>query len=123
MVTNYKEKPKYLYSSIKYISIDMQKLQFKRSELIERKNNEIIRYPNLNTVLMVEDFLKEHEDMPMTIAEIRKKLPKQIMHQTLKVILEYLWKSGKIIYGPRGVQWIYATPEHLKKMIENGLEL
>ncbi|MBI2671634.1 hypothetical protein HYX16_01740 [Candidatus Woesearchaeota archaeon] len=72
---------------------------------------------------MVEDFLKEHRAIPITIAELRNKLPKQIMHQTLKVILEYLWKSGKIIYGPRGIQWIYVAPEHLKKMIENGLEL
>lgn len=101
----------------------MQKLQFKKDELIERKGHEVMRYPNLNTVLMVEDFLKEHSDTPMTIAEIRRKLPKQIMHQTLKVILEYLWKSGKVIYGPRGIQWIYTTPEHLKKMIDGGLEI
>ena len=101
----------------------MQKLQFKKDELTERKGHEVIRYPNLNTVLMVEDFLKEHSDMPMTIAEIRRKLPKQIMHQTLKVILEYLWKSGKVIYGPRGIQWIYAAPEHLKKMSDGGLEI
>ena len=87
------------------------------------KKTELKRYPNLNTVLMVEDFLKAHRDLPMKISEIRKQLPKQIMHQTLQVILEYLWKSGKIIYGPRGVQWIYSEPQHLRKMLEDALEI
>lgn len=81
------------------------------------------RYPNLLTVMMVETFLKKHRDLPMKISEIKSKLPKQVMHQTLAVILEYLWRSGKIIYGPKGVQWIYAEPEHLKKMFENSLEV
>ncbi len=101
----------------------MQKLQFTKTELVERKNHKIKRYPNLNTVLMVEDFLEKHSDMPISISELKKKLPKQVMHQTLKIILEYLWRSGKIIYGPKGIQWIYAEPEHLKKMMKNTLEI
>jgi len=87
------------------------------------KKDEIKRYPNLNTVLMVEDFLREHRDLPMKISEIKNQLPKQIMHQTLQVILEYLWKSGKIIYGSRGIQWIYSEPKHIKKMFEDTLEV
>tara|TARA_Y100000310_G_C20584706_1_gene764788 strand:- start:642 stop:947 length:306 start_codon:yes stop_codon:yes gene_type:complete len=101
----------------------MQKLKINKSEIIVKRDSTIKRYPNLNTVLMVEDFLEKHRDMPMTIAKLRKKLPKQVMHQTLKIILEYLWKSGKIIYGPKGIQWIYAEPEHLKKMLEDALEV
>jgi len=81
------------------------------------------RYPNLTTVFMVEDFLKNHKDIPMKISEIKKKLPRKTMHQTLMIILEYLWRSGKIIYGPRGIQWIYSEPEHLKKMLEGSLEI
>ena len=98
------------------------KLEFGKNEFIE-KGNKIKRYPNLNTVLMVEDFLKEHCDTPIKIADLKKDLPKQIMHQTLMVILEYLWRSGKIIFGPKGIQWVYSPPEHLKKMLENGLEV
>lgn len=81
------------------------------------------RYPNLNTVLMVEDFLKAHQDIPLTITDIKNQLPKQVMHNTLKVILTYLWKSGKIIYGPKGIQWIFAEPQHLKNMLEDTLEI
>jgi len=101
----------------------MQKLRFTKAEMIEKKNHKDKRYPNLNTVLMVENFLKKNRDTPIKVSELKKKLPKQVMHQTLRIILEYLFRSGKIIYGPRGVQWIYSEPEHLKKMIENSLEI
>lgn len=88
-----------------------------------KKNNLFKRYPNLSTVLMVEDFLKKHRDLPLKLSDIKKQLPRQVMHQTLVLILEYLWKSGKIIYGPKGIQWIYSEPEHLNKMFVNALEV
>ncbi len=100
-----------------------QKLEFTETEIIEKENHIFKRYPKLNTVMRVEDFLKAHRDMPLKISEMKKQLPKQIMHMTLKVILEYLWKSGKIIYGPKGVQWIYQEPEHIRKMLENTVEV
>ncbi len=100
-----------------------QKLKYTGAELLKKKNNKILRYPNLNTVLIVEKILEENRDMPLKISEVKKKLPKQIMHQTLQLILEYLWRSGKIIYGPRGVQWIYSGAPHLNKMFEDTLEV
>ena len=100
-----------------------KKIEINEFEMIERNKNHNIRYPNLNTVLMVEAFLKKHRDMPITISDLKIKLPKQIMHQTLKIILIYLWKSRKIIYGPKGIQWIYSEPEHLKKMFTDVLEI
>jgi len=101
----------------------MPELEFTNNEMIEKKDHRVKRYPNLNTVLMVEDFLKINRDMPIKITELKQKLPKQIMHPTLQIILEYLFRSGKIIYGPKGIQWIYLEPEHLRKMMENTLEI
>lgn len=101
----------------------MSGLRVTETEVIERTDHHTLRYPNLNTVLMVEDFLKKNRSAPMKLADLKKNLPKKVMHQTLKIILEYLFRSGKIIYGPRGVQWIYSEPEHLKLMIKNGLEI
>jgi len=98
-------------------------LQFKKTEIIEKIDHKVIRYPNLNTVLMVENFFKKHSDMPIKISELKERLPKKVMHQTLKIILEYLFISGKIMYGPKGVQWIYSEPEHIKKMMEDSLEI
>ncbi len=101
----------------------MTELEFTNNEMIEKKDHKVKRYPNLSTVLMVEDFLKKNRDMPIKITELKQKLPKQVMHQTLQIILEYLFGSGKIIYGPKGIQWIYSEPEHLRKMMENALEI
>ena len=101
----------------------MPQLKITKTELSENQGIKVFRYPNLNTVLMVENFLESHRDMPIKFPELKNQLPKQIMHQTLKVILEYLWKSGKIIYGPKGIQWIYSEPEHLKKMMSDSLEV
>src|SRR3989338_11565196 len=101
----------------------MPELEFTKNEMIEKKYHKVKRYPNLSTVLMVEDFLKRSRDIPIKITELKQKLPKQIMHQTLKIILEYLFRSGKIIYGPKGIQWIYSEPEHLRRMMENTLEI
>ena len=72
---------------------------------------------------MVEDFLKKNRSLPIKFTELKQKLPKQVMHQTLKITLEYLFRSGKILYGPKGIQWIYVEPEHLKQMLKDSLEI
>ncbi len=64
------------------------------------------RMPNLSTIIMVEEFLKKSK-RPHTIAEIRAGLSKQVMHQTLKLILSYLWESRKIEYTPNGIIWVF----------------
>lgn len=94
-----------------------------KTKLKSKRTKDSKTYPNLSTVMMVEEFLKHHRDLPMKITEIKNNLPKKMMHQTLKTILEYLWKSGKIIYGPKGVQWIYSEPEHLKKILKDTLQV
>ena len=67
---------------------------------------EVIHYPNLKTVLMVEDALKKANDL-MTREQLKKRLPTQIMHQTLNIILKYLEDGGKIRDGRKGILWIY----------------
>jgi len=76
-----------------------------------------LRQPNLGTILMVEEFLQNQKNMPIKLSEIKEKLPKQVMHQTLKVILEYLWKSGKISYGPNGIEWVFNLKANLKNEV------
>ena len=69
------------------------------------QNLEVIHYPNLKTVLMVEEVLKKANDL-MSREELKKKLPNKVMHQTLNVILKYLEDSGKILDGRKGILWI-----------------
>ena len=86
------------------------------------QNIEVIHYPNLKTVLMVEDVLKKANQL-MTREEIKKKLPTKIMHQTLNVVLKYLEDSGKILDGRKGILWIYNPSPKLDKAIKEGVEL
>ena len=79
--------------------------------------------PNLSTVIMVEDTLQKMDESVVTIAELKRKLPRQVNHNTLKVILEYLEKSNKIVVTLKGITWIHNTNVNLRKAITTGLEL
>jgi len=86
------------------------------------QKTEVIHYPNLKTVLMVEGVLKRANNL-MTREELKKKLPTKVMHQTLNVILKYLEDSGKILDGRKGILWIYNPSPKLDKAIVEGVEL
>jgi len=79
--------------------------------------------PTLNTVLMVEETLKNMDKSVITIAQLKKILPKQVNHNTLKVILSYLEYSNKIAVTLKGITWIHNTNPKLRKAISEGLEL
>ena len=83
---------------------------------------EVIHYPNLKTMLMVEKVLKEAETT-LTREEIKKRLPMQIMHQTLNTILNYMEQRGLILDGHKGVLWIYSDSKKLKEAISRGTEI
>ncbi len=83
---------------------------------------EIIHYPNLRTVLMVEKALKETETL-LTREELKQRLPKQIMHQTLNIILDYLERRNMIIDSHKGILWIYNPSQKLKRAIQKGTEI
>ena len=79
--------------------------------------------PTLNTVLMVENVLKNMEESVISIAELKRLLPKQINHNTLKTILIYLEESNKIVVTMKGITWIFNPDPRLKKAIDKGFEL
>ena len=82
----------------------------------------IIHYPNLKTVLMIEKVLKEAETT-LTREEIKKRLPVQIMHQTLNVILEYLEQRGLVLDGHKGILWAHNDNPKLQEAIRTGTEI
>jgi hypothetical protein len=79
---------------------------------------DIIHYPRLDTVLMVERFIKKHD------GEFKKKrlwenLPKKTMYQTYNLIIDYLLYSGKISVDAEGkIGWIYY-PEKVKRDLKH----
>ena len=78
--------------------------------------------PTLNTVLMVEEMVRNSGQL-ITVAQIKRSLPKKVMHSTLIQILDYLLASGKILITTRGILWIFKERAELDKMIKEGLEL
>jgi len=83
---------------------------------------EILHYPNLKTVLMVERVLQE-AGTTITREELKKRLPTQIMHQTLNVILQYLEEKGLIIDGHKGILWTHNDSPKLQNAIRRGTEI
>ena len=84
---------------------------------------ELEHSPTLNTVLMVENVLKNMNESIITIAELKRKLPKQVNHNTLMIILEYLEQGNKIAVSLKGISWIHNTNINLRKAVNKGLEL
>lgn len=77
----------------------------KESVFIETEN--VLRYPRLDTVLMVEHFIKEN-DGEFKKRKLWESLPKKTMYQTFNVIINYLLYSRKISIDAEGkIGWIY----------------
>jgi len=90
---------------------------------MEQKTTDKLHYPTLNTVIMVEKELEKMEGSVMKISELKRKLPRQVNHNTLMLILQYLEYSNKIAVGLKGITWIHNTNDNLKKAISQGMEL
>ena len=94
-------------------------IQVKKMEKQERQ----VHWPTLNTVIMVEETLKKMNESIISIAELKRKLPRQVNHITLMVILEYLERSNKIAVTLKGITWIENNNPNLKRAIIHGMEL
>lgn len=86
--------------------------------LVKKDIKDILHYPRLDTVLMVEEFIRNYS------SEYKKRslweaLPKKMMYQTFCVIFNYLADSGKIALDKEGkIAWIW-NPELAKKYLSN----
>jgi len=92
--------------------------------MTEALNSDKLRpSPTLNTIIMVEDTIQNSPDSVITIAKLKKALPRQVNHYTLMTILEYLEKSNKIVVGLRGITWIHNTNQDLRNVAIYGREI
>jgi hypothetical protein len=82
-----------------------------------------IHWPTLNTVIMIENTLKNMNESVISIAELKRRIPRQVNHITLMTILDYLEKSNKIASTLKGITWIENNNPRLKNAILNGLEI
>ena len=81
----------------------------------------VLHYPRLDTVLMVEKELKK-ADLAISKNELMRRLPKKVMRQTLTVILDYLKEKGLIMTGKKGILWIHNENPKMKKLLEKSVD-
>ena len=80
------------------------------AELMLKK---VLRYPRLDTILMVEETIKKY-DGEFTKKQLWQHLPKQMMYQTFCVIIDYLYGRKISIDAEGKVGWIFY-PEITRK--------
>ena len=90
----------------------MEAVLLKRPEYLQHS-------PTLDTVLMVEETIKDAKEV-MSVAELKRCLPREVNHYTLKYILLYLQKSGKIEFTPNGFVWIFMPREDIHNIMSKG---
>jgi hypothetical protein len=88
-------------------------------QLLKRNSN--ARSPTLQTVLMVEEFIKDNSG-EYKKTELFKKLPRKVMWQTFQVIITYLEETYKIIMEKDGTITYIWNPQFYEK-IKNRPEI
>lgn len=83
---------------------------------------EILHYPRLDSILMVERKIQDLNYYP-TKMELWRELPKQMQYQTFKLILQYLEESNKIIFDNKKIIWIFANNKKLKSLIDGAISI
>ena len=73
--------------------------------MVKKEVSKNTHWPTLNTVIMVEDTLKKSKEEVVSVAELKRKLPRKVNHITLMIILDYLEKSKKINVTLKGISW------------------
>jgi hypothetical protein len=84
-----------------------------------KSRQEILHYPRLDTVLMVEEKIRKVKEYPSK-RQLWLSLPKQIMYQTFNIVLDYLEESGKIVIKDGKIIWIW-NPKLVEKYVKSEL--
>lgn len=86
--------------------------------LLKKQKEGILRFPRLDTVLMVEKTIQKH-DGEYKKKELWENLPKKMMYQTFCLIIDYLLYSRKISIDSEGkIGWVHY-PKSVDKRIKN----
>ena len=76
----------------------------------------ITRSPRLETVIMVEKFIKKNSG-EYKKTELFNRLPKKVMWGTFNIILKYLYDSNKIGIDKEGYVVYIWNPELIRKFM------
>ena len=83
------------------------------------KGKKRARSPTLDTIMMVEEFIKANSGKYKK-TEVFRKLPRKVMWQTYQKIMRYLEENFKMVYDRRGYAiyiWIPELTEGFKGVL------
>ena len=83
---------------------------------------EVLHYPTLKTVLMVEKILRDAKE-PVSRYEIIKRMKNKIMRQTLNIIVQYLIERNMILDTDKGILWVYTPPKKMNEWLKDSVEI
>ncbi|HOZ35690.1 MAG TPA: hypothetical protein PLK55_01755 [archaeon] len=86
-----------------------------------QSKTKIVRYPRLDTLMMIEKIIEDAKG-DFTVRQIWKKLPKKVMWQTYITALDYLESIHKIAIDKKHVIWIWG-PEEIARVKRQKLEV
>jgi len=88
---------------------------------MQRAIQEVLHYPRLDTVIMVEETIRKAKEYP-TKAALLRSLKKKVMYQTFLLILDYLEKSNKIYLDRKDgkILWIW-NPKGVEEILKKDL--
>ena len=84
--------------------------------------SKVLHEPQLDTILMVENAVKDAVQCPSRM-ELWRSLPRKIQYQTFRRILEYLEASNKIVFNANRIVWVAADNPKLKKLLEESVKV
>ena len=86
-----------------------------------KNKNYTVRSPTLQTVLMVEEFIKENSG-EYKKTELFERLPRKVMWSTFQVIMRYLGETYRILIEKDGTVTYIWNPKFYEK-IKNRPEI
>jgi hypothetical protein len=86
-----------------------------------RKTSKFAHQPRLDTIKMIEYFIRDHSG-EYSKTTLWRKLPKKVMYQTYKKALNYLEESNKITFNGKRAIWIF-NPTLMKHLLKKSVEV
>ena len=84
------------------------------------KQQNILHWPRLDTVLMVEQHIKDNGGISKK--ELWRTLPRKVMYQTYKTVIDYLIDSKKVMLTKDDkLVWIFADNHKAKRLIDESV--
>ena len=81
---------------------------------LRKEENPLLRFPTLETVLMVEETIEKYSG-EFNRTELWKKLPKKVMWQTYLIVLDYLQSINRVAIDSTGKIGFIWNPKFANK--------